>query len=520
MGGGFGGKEDVTVEILLGLLVWKTGRPVKLVFSREESMVGHAKRHPYVMRYRLGARRDGRITALEAELVSDAGAYAYLSVWVLLYSAVTATGPYRIPNVRVDTATVYTNNIYTSAMRCFGAAQSCFAYESHMDEMARALGMDPLEFRRVNYLRAGDAMGTGQPVESEPLLWETARGAWHALGPRPAAAPGRAIGRGLASSFTPYGRMCWTRDTSHAWCGAEMDGTFIVRAGVPDHGGGQASSLVSIAAEVLGVPMDRITVHVADSQLTPLSGTTTATRQLYMSGNAVLGAARELRRTLLDQAAELLEAPPEILDIRNGEVYAVEDPARRAPIAQVVRAAAAAGKPVGHLGRFNAPAGETIDPYTGQGKAFPDFTYGTQAAEVEVDRETGRVWVRQLASCYDVGRAVNRQSVEGQLEGGAAMGIGYALTEDCILERGELKTRHLAEYLLPTALDCPDIRTILIESGNGLGPFGAKGVGEPSLTPTAAAIANAVRDAIGARVHDLPITPERVFLTVHGGEAQ
>jgi CO/xanthine dehydrogenase Mo-binding subunit len=314
--------------------------------------------------------------------------------------------------------------------------------------------------------------------------------------------------------------MCWTRDTSHAWCGAEMDGTFIVRAGVPDHGGGQASSLVSIAAEVLGVPMDRITVHVADSQLTPLSGTTTATRQLYMSGNAVLGAARELRRTLLDQAAELLEAPPEILDIRNGEVYAVEDPARRAPIAQVVRAAAAAGKPVGHLGRFNAPAGETIDPYTGQGKAFPDFTYGTQAAEVEVDRETGRVWVRQLASCYDVGRAVNRQSVEGQLEGGAAMGIGYALTEDCILERGELKTRHLAEYLLPTALDCPDIRTILIESGNGLGPFGAKGVGEPSLTPTAAAIANAVRDAIGARVHDLPITPERVFLTVHGGEAQ
>jgi CO/xanthine dehydrogenase Mo-binding subunit len=310
--------------------------------------------------------------------------------------------------------------------------------------------------------------------------------------------------------------MCWTRDTSHAWCGAEVDGTFVVRAGVPDHGGGQASSLVSIAAETLGVPMDRITIHIADSQLTPLSGTTTATRQLYMSGNAVLGAARELRRTLLEQAAELLEAPPEILDIRDGEVYVAENPARRRPIAEVVRAAASAGKPVSFLGKFNAPAGETIDPHTGQGKAFPDFTYGTQAAEVEVDLETGRVWVRQLTSCYDVGRAVNRQSVEGQLEGGAAMGIGYALTEDCILDQGGLRTRHLAEYLLPTAMDCPDIRTILIESGCGLGPFGAKGVGEPSLTPTAAAIANAVRDAIGARVHELPITAERVFLTLHG----
>jgi CO/xanthine dehydrogenase Mo-binding subunit len=515
MGGGFGGKEDVTVEILLGLLVWKTRRPVKLVFSREESLVGHAKRHPYVIRYKLGARRDGRITALEAELISDAGAYAYLSVWVLLYSAVTATGPYRIPHVKVDAATVYTNNIYTSAMRCFGSTQSCFAYESHMDEMARALGMDPLELRRINYLRQGDAMGTGQEVESEPLLYETATGAWEALGPRASPSPGRAIGRGLASSLTPYGRMCWTRDTSHAWVGAEVDGTFLVRAGVPDHGGGQASSLVSIAAEVLGIPMDRITVHIADSQLTPLSGTTTATRQLYMAGNAVLRAAQDLRRTLLEQAADLFEAPPEILDIRDGEVFVVEDPSRRKPIAHVVRAAAAAGRPISFLGKFNAPVGETIDPHTGQGKAFPDFTYGTQAAEVEVDLETGKVWVRQLTSCYDVGRAVNRQSVEGQLEGGAVMGIGYALTEDCVLEQGALKTRHLAEYLLPTAMDCPDIKTILIESGNGLGPFGAKGVGEPSLTPTAAAIANAVRDAIGARVHELPITPERVFMTLH-----
>ncbi|HKW91633.1 MAG TPA: molybdopterin cofactor-binding domain-containing protein, partial [Methylomirabilota bacterium] len=310
LGGGFGGKEDVTVECLLGLLVWTTRRPVQLVFSREESFIGHGKRHPYVMRYRTGATRDGTLTALEVDLVSDSGAYAALSPWVLLYSLVTASGPYRIPHVKVDATTVYTNNPIASAYRTFGSIQPCVAYEGQMDALARALGMDPLALRERNFLRKGDHLATGQVLETEPMLAETMRRAWEALGPvRAAAAPLR-IGRGLAVSLTPYGRMCWTRDSASAWIGMELDGTAVVRCAAPDVGGGQTASLCSIAAEVLGMEPDRVVAVGRDSHLTPRAGTTTATRQLLMSGNAVLRAATELRRHLVAQASEMLEVAP------------------------------------------------------------------------------------------------------------------------------------------------------------------------------------------------------------------
>src|SRR5580765_6249678 len=255
LGGGFGGKEDVTVECLLGLLVWKTGRPVQLVFSREESFIGHGKRHPYVLRYKTGATRSGELVAMEAEVISDSGAYAALSPWVLLYSLVTATGPYRVPNVAVDARTVYTNNPIASAYRTFGSIQTCVAYEGQMDALARALGMDPLELREKNLLRKGDSIATGQVRETEPMLGETMRRAWAALGPPRAGGEPLLIGRGLAASFTPYGRMCWTRDSASAWVGMELDGGAVVRCAAPDVGGGQTSSLCSIAAEVLGLPL-------------------------------------------------------------------------------------------------------------------------------------------------------------------------------------------------------------------------------------------------------------------------
>ena len=257
LGGGFGGKEDVTVECLLGLLVWKTRRPVALIFSREESFIGHGKRHPYVLRYRTGARRDGELVALEAELISDSGAYAALSPWVLFYSLVTATGPYRIPHVHVDAVTAYTNNPIASAYRTFGSIQTCVAYEGQMDALAAALGMDPLELRERNFLRKGDSIATGQVLETEPMLGETMRRAWAALGPARAGEGPVRVGRGLAASFTPYGRMCWTRDSASAWVGMELDGGAVVRCAAPDVGGGQTSSLCSIAAEVLGLPLER-----------------------------------------------------------------------------------------------------------------------------------------------------------------------------------------------------------------------------------------------------------------------
>src|SRR5215468_8078426 len=414
LGGGFGGKEDVTVECLLGLLVWQTRRPVRLVFSREESFIGHGKRHPYVMRYRTGALRTGELVALDAELISDSGAYAALSPWVLLYSLVTATGPYRVPHVKVDGVTVYTNNPIASAYRTFGSIQTCVAYEGQMDALARALGMDPLELREKNFFRKGDSIGTGQVLESEPLLGETMRRAWEALGPLRTAEGPKRIARGLAASFTPYGRMCWTRDSASAWVGMELDGTAVVRCAAPDVGGGQTSSLCSITAEVLGLPLDQVNAVGRDSHFTPRAGTTTATRQLFMSGNAVLKAAYEVRRHLANQAAEMLEAAPEDIDLVDGRAMVRGAPDRAVPFPALVKAATAAGRPVQALDKYDAPSAPTIDPATGQGKPFNDYTFGTQAVEVEVDEETGQTrrtrspcsWNRARASGPSAPRAL------------------------------------------------------------------------------------------------------------------
>ncbi|PYN45644.1 MAG: xanthine dehydrogenase [Candidatus Rokuibacteriota bacterium] len=511
VGGGFGGKEDVTVECLLGLLVWKTRRPVQLVFSREESFIGHGKRHPYVMRYRSGATREGTLTALEAELISDSGAYAALSPWVLLYSLVTATGPYRIPHVKVDATTVYTNNPVASAYRCFGSIQTCLAYEGQMDALAAALSMDPLALREKNFLRKGDALATGQVLETDPMLVETMRRAWAGLGERrPSRAPTR-VGRAVAASFTPYGRMCWTRDSASAWVGMELDGTAVVRCAAPDVGGGQTSSLCAITAEILGLELEQVAAVGRDSHFTPRAGTTTATRQLLMSGNAVLNAARELRRHLVGAAAALLEAAPGDIVLAGGRAFVRGAPDRALTLAAVVRAAIGEGRPVQVLEKYDAPSAPTIDPTTGQGKAFNDYTFGTHALEVEIDEETGRTSVSRLVACFDAGRVIHRASAEGQLEGGAVQGLGYALMEEIALDNGVSKNPHLADYKIPTSLDAPGITGVLLESGGGLGPFGAKGLGEPAMTPSIAAVANAVSNALGARVTDLPITAERVL---------
>ncbi len=451
LGGGFGGKEDVTVECLLGLLVWKTRRPVQLVFSREESFIA------------------------------------------------------------VDAFTVYTNNPVASAYRTFGSIQTCIGYEGQMDALAATLSMDPLELRERNFLRKGDSIATGQVLESEPMLGETMRRAWEALGPvRPGGGPLR-VARGLAASFTPYGRMCWTRDSASAWVGMELDGTAVVRCAAPDVGGGQTSSLCSISAEVLGLPVEQVAAVGRDSHFTPRAGTTTATRQLFMSGNAVLKAAREVRRHLVDQAAEMLEAAPEDIELVEGRALVRGAPDRAIDFSALVKAATAAGRPVQALDKYDAPSAPTIDPATGQGKPFNDYTFGTQAVEVEVDEETGQTRVTKLAACYDVGQAINRQSTEGQIEGGAVQGLGHALLEEVVLEDGVSKNPHLLDYKIPTTLDAPEIITILLESGQGLGPFGAKGIGEPAMTPTPAAVMNAVSRAARSPLTQFPITAERVL---------
>jgi CO/xanthine dehydrogenase Mo-binding subunit len=509
LGGGFGGKEDVTVEVYLGLLAWKTGRPVKMVWTRHESLLARAKRHPYRMRYRTGALATGEIIAQHIDLLADAGAYAYLSALVLLYSTVTAAGPYRAPTVDVRARAAYTNNPPTSAMRGFGAMQTVFGYESQMDRIARALGRDPVHVRRVNTLRRGDQLPVGQVMETHVALPELAERVWAALGPptRPRA-PHVKVGRGLACNFQPYGRIVWLHDWASAWVGFEMDGSLVVRCGAPDVGGGQASSLCQIAAEVLGVGLEQVSIYVSDSALTPLAGTTTASRQLYMSGNAVLKAARELRSQLLAVAAPLLGTDPARLELDNGA--AVGPDGRTLPLADVIRKCARAGVPRGLLAVYHAPAGEPVDLATGSGKVFPDYTFGAHAAEVEVDTQTGAVRVLRYVAGHDVGRAINPQSVEGQIQGGAVQGLGYGLLEEVVVEDGINLTTSFASYLIPSAADVPDVEPIVDESGEGLGPFSARGIGEPPIGPPAAAVANAIADATGVRLARLPMTPERV----------
>jgi CO/xanthine dehydrogenase Mo-binding subunit len=511
VGGGFGGKEDITVETYLALLTYKTGKPVKLTYTREESILSHSKRHPYVMVYKTGAKKDGRLTGLQAKLVSDAGAYVYLSPWVLLYSMVDAAGPYRIPHVKIDGYTVLTNNTFTSANRGFGAPQVCFAYESQMDDLARRLNMDPLDIRKVNYLEKGEDLATGQALEHHVALKETTDGAFQALGEKTPSKNGLRVGRGIASGMTSYGRMIFLHDTSRSHVSIEMDGSVTIRAGVQDIGGGQASSLCQIVAETLGVPLEDIKIYISDTALTPFAGTTTATRQLYMSGNATLMAAQEIRKTLLRKAGEMIKIDPERLDLVDREVVDIEGSGKNLPIAQVVKACASDGLPLYNVALFKAPFRNLTQVERIEGQVFPDFTFGTHATEVAVDEETGKIQVLKLITCFDVGRAINPLSAEGQLEGGAIYGMGYGVTEEVILEKGVTMTPSFSEYLLPTSVDVPDVQTILIESGDGVGPFGAKGVGEPSVCSVAPAIANAVYDAIGVRIVDLPITPEKIL---------
>ena len=320
VGGGFGGKEDMTVEPYLALAVWRTGREVRMEWTRQESLQARAKRHPMRMRYRTAARRDGTITGQDIDITADAGAYAYLSALVLLYSSVHACGPYRVANVRLRARCAYTNNPPTSAFRGFGGMQVVLGYESQVDEVARRLGLPPAEIRKRNSLVKGDVLPVGQPIETEVLLAQTIDAVLERAGPAARARLRRAAGRAIASNLQSYGRLVWLNDAAAAWVGFEPDGSVRVRCGVQDLGGGQASSLAQIASEVLAVPMEQVIVHFGDSALNPVAGTTTATRQLLMSGNAVHDASAALRDLVLGAVAGDRGEPAESLRFSGGDV--------------------------------------------------------------------------------------------------------------------------------------------------------------------------------------------------------
>jgi CO/xanthine dehydrogenase Mo-binding subunit len=512
VGGGFGGKEDMTVEPFLALIVQHTGRPVRMVWSRSESLLAREKRHPMKLRYRTACDAEGRLVAQDIVIVADGGAYALLSALVLLYATTCSQGPYACANVRVDARVAYTNHTPASAMRGFGAMQVALAYEGQMDLLAAKTGLDPLELRRRNFVERGDTLAVGQTLDTHVALPELADRVEAALGPKPQpSASGRRVGRGVACNLQPYGRCVWLNDWASAWVGFELDGTLVVRIGVPDIGGGQASALVQLAGEVLGVdPLD-VVIHIGDSALTPLTGTTTATRQLYMSGNAVLQAAGELREELRPLAAELLETKPDDIEFADGGVRAS---GRHVAFRDLIAAAAKRQVPWHRLSIFRAPGGEAWrSEASWRGRVFPDFTYGCHAVDLEVDPETGHVEVLRYIAAHDVGRAINPQSVEGQIEGAVAMGLGYALSERVVFDDAVNLSGTFAQYLIPTTVEAPEIETIVLESGEGLGPFSARGIGEPPVGAVAPAVASALADALGKRLSVLPFTPERVAQT-------
>jgi len=513
MGGGFGGKEDITVESYLALLAYKTKRPVKMVWSREESLEVHSKRHPEILRYKTGATKNGKITAQQVDIIMDGGGYKLITGWVQIYSTVNAPGCYKIPNVKVDSVSAFTNNTPSSANRGFGCCQVNFASELQMDELAEKLGMSPLEIRLKNCLKNGDEIATGFIPQGHVALEEITKKAWEGLeaaGPKPEYVDGKKIGRGLAIGMMSYGRLTFMHDSSRVGIRIELDGSVTIRAGVPDLGGGQSSILCQIVAEELGLPMEKVHNFVMDTHLTPLCGTTTATRQLYMSGNATLTTVQELKQRVLKKAAEMLNTTPEYVQLINEKACSINNPMESVPFVKVVGALSNDGIPLFHEGQFNAPFTDVPNLHDIRGRVWPDYTYSAHAVEVAVDEETGQFEIRKIVLCYDVGKALNKNSCEGQLEGGAIYNMGY-VTENMGWENGYTKGNTFSTYLIPTAADTPEIETIMVESGGGLGPYGAKGVGEPADNSIAPAIVNAIYDAVGVRMKEMPVTPEKLL---------
>ncbi len=510
IGGGFGGKEDIMGQIHAALLAHATGRPVKILYDRTESMLAHPKRHATVIRIKTGAKRDGRLVAVQAELTGDAGAYASLSTKVLKRATTHATGPYELPHARVDCYAMYTNNPPAGAFRGFGVTQSAFAVESNMDILAEELNMDPLEFRRLNALRVGSTTATGQLLrESVGLLdcldWVQSRvkGLDESRIPD-VSFPNPKIGWGVACAYKNTGFGGGAPDAAEAEVEVYPDGTAEVRASSADLGQGLTTVLAQITAEVLGLPFERARVLLSDTDLTRDGGPTTASRQTFVTGNASRLAAEGIRERMTLVVAEQWDVSPETIRFEDGEL---RGDGKSVPFGVAVQWLIAEGHEPRLLYHYDAP--ETL-PLGHGGDMHFAFGFGVQAAQVAVDAETGNVQVLRVVAAADGGRALNPQAFLGQVEGGIVMGIGTALTEEYKLSGCFPQTRRWKDYRTPLIGDMPEMDVHLAEHPTSTGPYGAKGIGELPSIPTAPAICNAVYNAVGVRVQQLPVRPELI----------
>ena len=515
VGGGFGGKEDIAGQIHAALLAQVTGRPVKLLFDRHESLLVHPKRHATQIRVRLGARQDGRLTAVETELYGDTGAYASLGEKVLTRATTHSSGPYESPHARADCYAMYTNNPPAGAFRGFGVTQSAFAVESMMDMLAERLGLDPVELRRRNALRLGSVTNTGQVLQESVGLLECIerveaemrrRAGGQPFAPQPVAGePHKRRAWGFAAAYKNTGLGGGAPDKAGAEVELYPDGSLEVRTSSAELGQGLVTVLQMVVAEEFNLPLARVRVLVMDTDLTPDGGPTTASRQTYVTGNAARHAAQTLRQAIASSLAERYDCPPEAVRFVEG---LAQVNGQAIPLGEVVGLLKAEGRQPRALYEYWAPATQPL----GQGGDMHfAYGFGAQAAQVEVNCLTGEVRVLCIIAANDVGRALNPLGLQGQVEGGAMMGLGNALTELFVVQEGQVVTDRLARYRIPSIAQTPEIVSIVVEHPTAEGPYGAKGVGELVSIPTTPAITNAIYHAVGVRVDSLPVDQEMIL---------
>ncbi|MBT3190249.1 MAG: xanthine dehydrogenase family protein molybdopterin-binding subunit [Anaerolineae bacterium] len=493
IGGAFGGREDISVQIVLGLAAMRLSekgidRPVKIIWTREESIIGHSKRHPFYFKTRWGATKDGKIVAAEVDATSDAGAYMYTSNKVLGNATLMTTGPYEIPNVKVDTRSVYTNNIPTGALRGFGAPQGAFVAEMMVNKLAEALEMDPVELRMKNILHEGSLMSVQTPLTGNATIdkvtercaeeagWENTDKGWDLVSApkNDEENPHLKRGIGFACGFKNTGFSFGYQENS--WAKVEIHGDseierVVVHHGAADVGQGAHTVIMQAAAEAVGASYDKVEFVGEDSDIGGDSGSTSASRMTFMALNSVKGAGERALEKWED------EVRPAIAEYK-----------------------------------YLAPKTTPYDPETG--KSIPNVAYGhcAQVADLEVDTETGHIHIHNMISTSDLGKVINPQQVVGQIEGGTLQMIGHALMEDFIHQDGYVQTAELSTYLIPTVLDIPtNFKTVIVEYADPNGPWGARGVGEMMTVPTTAAIVAAVHNATGVWFNEFPLTPERVL---------
>ncbi len=517
-GGGFGSKLDLNMQGFIGLALYHLKCPVRMVYTREEVFQATAKRHPLTIHIKSGADREGRLLALEARIVCDTGAFGSYGIAVASRAAVHIAGPYMVPNVDVESLCVYTNNPFSGAMRGFGAPQAAFAHESQMDLLAEALKIDPLEIRQRNILRPGAATATGQVLEHSVGIgacleavtphYDALRASLKTM----PTGPTQRRGIGLGAMWYGIGNT-GVQNPSTARVALDLDGRITLYTGCADIGQGSSTILSQIVAAILGLAPADIHLVVADTRLTTNAGATSASRQTYISGNAVYEATSKLADVLITEAVDRLKRPRTQLQLAGGAVVARAAPDHRIGLADLARRLQRRGLPLEWTGYFD-PLTLPLDPVTGQGSPYATYAFAVHLAVLVADTLTGEVFVEKVVAAHDVGRAIHPANVRGQICGGVAMGLGFALMEEYDPET----TLSLKDYHIPTIADIPQIVPLIIESPEPSGPFGAKGVGEPALIPTAPAILNALANALGARIHHLPANLERVLqASVKGG---